>query len=833
MRIVQRREPAKTWSLLGDVRKKPSEYEVVTAKLHYHYRRQPAPFELDPNTPINTWYLRYREGSPFQTDTWEGFRDPHQLTYQVYVRRQAERETYLENLVDEFERRNHDAKLQTDWVRVLDRLYLPARFPMHALQMSALYEAQMAPSSFITNAAYFQAADEQRRIQWLAYRAKSLSLEHDAELASSAYTRRRWEEDAVWQPLRETVEKMLIAYDWGEAFVALNLIVKPVFDEVFIVQLAELARAHEDALLSLMLDDFALDIQRSRDWSVALVQYAVAQRPANAGLLKQWVDQWKPLAYRGMEGVVEVFGEAPLGLDARAVSSKVRAAHHAFLAQCGLNADQQAFVSAQNLDGYALQDQEVTPMATELQKSGIDAIGDMVAWGAHFCLFYETKDDLLDALISYCKSGLENEEYCLWVVTEPLAIEEATAALKQAVPDFDSYLADDRVEIVSANDFFLQGGTFDRERVAEALVAKLAGLSARGYAGVRLTGDTSWVTKKDWIPFCELEDGINQVIGDQRLAVLCTYSLAACGAYEILDAVRTHQFALVRREGNWVVIETAALKQAKAEIKRLNVELEQRVVERTSELMKASEALRETNAELTRVSRLTTMGELTASIAHEVNQPLTAITNNSNACLRLLADRSLDPEVLQRALEEIVADGTRASDVISRIRAFIKKTPAEKNRLDINEAIQEVLALAGHELEKNRIFVECKMTKTLPLVWADRVQLQQVLLNLIMNGIEAMTAVTDRRRVLRVESRTDESGDIVVAVRDSGIGFGSEADRVFTPFFTTKPNGMGMGLPISRSLIEGHGGRLWAEPNVPHGTAFSFTLPIGNGSADD
>jgi len=401
------------------------------------------------------------------------------------------------------------------------------------------------------------------------------------------------------------------------------------------------------------------------------------------------------------------------------------------------------------------------------------------------------------------------------------------------VPDFASYLADDRVEIVSANDFFLQGGTFDRERVAEALVAKLAGLSARGYAGVRLTGDTSWVTKKDWIPFCELEDGINQVIGDQRLAVLCTYSLAACGAYEILDAVRTHQFALVRREGNWVVIETAALKQAKAEIKRLNVELEQRVVERTSELMKASEALRETNAELTRVSRLTTMGELTASIAHEVNQPLTAITNNSNACLRLLADRSLDPEVLQRALEEIVADGTRASDVISRIRTFIKKTPAEKNRLDINEAIQEVLALAGHELEKNRILVECKMTKTLPLVWADRVQLQQVLLNLIMNGIEAMTAVTDRRRVLWVESRTDESGDIVVAVRDSGIGFGSEADRVFTPFFTTKPNGMGMGLPISRSLIEGHGGRLWAEPNVPHGTAFSFTLPIGNGSADD
>jgi toluene monooxygenase system protein E len=270
--IVRQREPAKTWSLLSDVRKKPTEYEVVTAKLHFHYGRQPSPFELDPNTPINAWYLEYREGSPLQTDDWEGFRDPHLLTYRVYVQRQAEREAYLDNLVDEFERHNHDASLQVDWVQVLDRLYLPARFPIHTLRMTALYMAQMAPSSFMTNAAYFQAADELRRIQWTAYRAKSLSLDHYAELASSEHTRQRWEEDAAWQPLREAVEKMLITYDWGEAFVALNLAVKPVFDEVFNVQLAELARANEDDLLALMLDDFALDSQRSHDWSEALVK---------------------------------------------------------------------------------------------------------------------------------------------------------------------------------------------------------------------------------------------------------------------------------------------------------------------------------------------------------------------------------------------------------------------------------------------------------------------------------------------------------------------------------------------------------------------------------
>jgi toluene monooxygenase system protein E len=320
------------------VRKKPSEYEVVTARLHFHYRRQPAPFELDPNTPINAWYLKYREGSPLQADDWEGFRDPHQLTYRLYVQRQADREGYLDNLVDEFERRNHDASLQGRWVQVLDRLYLPARFLMHTLQMTALYMAQMAPSSFMTNAAYFQAADELRRIQWTAYRAKSLALNHDAALASSAHTRQRWEEDGAWQPCREAVEKMLIAYDWGEAFVALNVAVKPVVDVVFNMQLAELARAHDDDLLALMLDDFALDSQRSRDWSAALVKYAVAQRPANQGLLEQWVEKWKPLAYRGMAGVVELFGQAPRPLAPQTVSAQARAAHHAFLARCGLEA---------------------------------------------------------------------------------------------------------------------------------------------------------------------------------------------------------------------------------------------------------------------------------------------------------------------------------------------------------------------------------------------------------------------------------------------------------------------------------------------------------------
>ena len=250
------------------------------------------------------------------------------------------------------------------------------------------------------------------------------------------------------------------------------------------------------------------------------------------------------------------------------------------------------------------------------------------------------------------------------------------------------------------------------------------------------------------------------------------------------------------------------------------------------ERLRASERnLQTAQSELARVSRLTTMGELAASIAHEVNQPLTAVINNGSACLRLLSKRNLEPDVLRRALDGIIADSTRASAVLARIRAFIRKEPAEKYELDVNDVIHEVLALAAHQVAENQVAVDRRLTTDLPLVLADRVQIQQVLLNLIVNGIEAMNAVTNRPRLLWVQSALDSSGDVLVAVGDSGSGFGSEVDRVFMPFFTTKTNGMGMGLSISRTILEGHGGRLWAAPNSPHGAVLSFTIPAAGRSS--
>ena len=254
------------------------------------------------------------------------------------------------------------------------------------------------------------------------------------------------------------------------------------------------------------------------------------------------------------------------------------------------------------------------------------------------------------------------------------------------------------------------------------------------------------------------------------------------------------------------------------------------VVQDITERRQSEEALDKSRSELAQVSKLTNMGELAASIAHEVNQPLTAVTSNASACRRLLANHSLEPEVLRRALDEIIEDGTRASAVISRIRAFLKKKPAEMSEVNMNEVIHETVTLAGRELFENRIRIEYQLTQPLPSVKADRIQMQQVLLNLIINSIEAMTAVAERPHVLWIRSGVEESGDVLVEVRDSGVGLGLEPSNVFTPFYTTKANGMGMGLSISRSLVEGHGGRLSAAPNSPRGSVFSLTLPVAAGN---
>ncbi len=638
-------------------------------------------------------------------------------------------------------------------------------------------------------------------------------------------------------------------------------------------------------------------------------------------------------------------------------------------------------------------------MATALRKSGIGVVGD-ITWGTHFCHFYETKDDLLDTLVSYFKAGLESDEFCVWVVSEPLTEHEAWSALRQAVPGLEQYRADRSIEMFLAREWYVQGGRFDLGRVTAAWNDKLAGALARGYPGMRVSGNTAWLEKKDWRDFCEYEEQLNKSIIDQPLAVLCTYPLAACGASELLDVVRTHQFAIARRQGSWDVVETPQLKQAKTEIARLSAELEQRVAERTEELQalkdelaadlrdmtrlhelstrllgstdlpsllddvlgatmalqhadfgniqlynaatsaleiharrgvsreflehfsqvrdtesacgrameqgrrvviedvqldpefgphrdaadaagvravqstplfsragetlgmisthfrqphrpserelrltdlyarqaseliehdRAQGALRTAQAELAHVMRVATVGEMAASLAHEINQPLAAVVTNGNACLRWLGRAQPDLAEAASAVQRIIRDANRASEVVTHTRALLRKPAGDKTPLDVTEVVHETLVVAHAEVVRHRIFVRESLALDLPPILGDRVQLQQVVINLVVNAIEAMASISDDGRTLDVRTaRHDSDGRpaVLVAVRDAGVGAPAEQlPRLFDAFYTTKPSGLGMGLTISRSIIAAHGGRLWATRNAGAGLTFQFSLP--------
>jgi PAS domain S-box-containing protein len=253
---------------------------------------------------------------------------------------------------------------------------------------------------------------------------------------------------------------------------------------------------------------------------------------------------------------------------------------------------------------------------------------------------------------------------------------------------------------------------------------------------------------------------------------------------------------------------------------------------RAQERLQASERdLWRAQAELAHVNRVTTMGQLAASISHEVMQPIAAGITNARAALRCMGSQPPALEEVRRALGRIVNEGNRATDVIDRIRSLVKKAPPRKDDLKINEAILEVIALIRGEVEKHGVSVQTQLTEGLPLIQADRVQLQQVIINLIINAIEAMSGAGQGSRALLISTKQEAPGGVLVSVQDSGPGLDVPGlDRVFEAFYTTKPAGMGMGLSICRSIIEVHGGRIWASRNVGPGATFRFTLPVASGS---
>lgn len=710
---------------------------------------------------------------------------------------------------------------------------------------------------------------------------------------------------------------------------------------------------------------------------------------------------------------------------------------------------------------------------TNLRNTGIKIVGYM-PWGTHLCQFYQTKKDLLEILLPYFKAGLKNNEFCMWVTSEPLCAKEAKNALKKEVRNIDKLIKKGQIEILDYSQWYIKGGRFNADRVLAGWVEKEHQALKKGFSGLRLTGNTFWLEKKDWRNFTEYEAKVNNAIGGHRMLAICTYSLDKCTASQVIDVVNNHQFALIKREGKWVSVESSSYRMAadnlrevshkyellieniplhiaaidrggkfiiwnkysegsfgykkkealgKLEPKDLHVsfadakkviraakeksifdgdiklkrkngslvdihlvvipykdergnilnyygfgeditarkraekilqkshhELEELIQERTRELKRTNEALKitmdnlnraqavahvgswyldivnnalvwadetyrifgldigspldyekfleiihpedreyvnkswqaalrkeaydiehriigdgkikwvrenaqvefdkrgkairgigtvqditehkqqEENArklqeELMHVSRVATMGELTAALAHELNQPLMAIMSNAQAAQRFLAKKEPDINEIGEILTDIIKDDKRASEVIGRLRALLRKSELEFKILNINDVIREVITLVHSDIVIRNISLNSELNGTIPLTSGDRIQLQQVILNLILNSFEAMKGADSKMLCIRATQENDKF--ITVSIEDSGIGIDEKnMDFIFKPFFTTKKEGMGMGLSINKAIVEAHGGSLWAKNNPDKGAAFCFTLPI-------
>jgi toluene monooxygenase system protein E len=293
----------RTYWHLEALGRRPTDYEIATSRLLYYVGRG---FEV--TLPAGAWYQKHQVESPLRAADWEAFADPRETTYRKYVELQKKKELFVDGLFQSMEDTGYDRTLSAAWLTTLSRLAGPLRYAVHGLQMAACYVGQMAPSGRIVVAALFQAADEMRRVQRLAYRTRALQA---TSTDFGADARERWQSDPLWQPLREVVEQLLVTYDWGEAFAALNLAVKPAFDDVFMVRLGTLAQSRGDDLLARVLLSLNEDCEWHRAWTRALVETAIASEPTNRAVLDRWTEVWSPRVRTALEPFRALFADLP------------------------------------------------------------------------------------------------------------------------------------------------------------------------------------------------------------------------------------------------------------------------------------------------------------------------------------------------------------------------------------------------------------------------------------------------------------------------------------------------------------------------------------------
>ena len=286
--------PLKTWSHLANRRRRPTEYETVSTNLLWSTSNPDAPWTMGAGIAMSKWYKKYRNNSPLKAADWDGFRDPDQLIYRNYTLIQDGQEAFVDGLIEDYSRNEHDVSMPDGWTELLSGLYTPARYLMHAVQMSSNYLVALSPASAISNCFMFQAGDHLRWLSRVSYRTAELRIAKPHQGFVEA-ERHHWEQSPEWQGYRELAEKVLVAWDWAEQFVALNLVLKPAIDSGFIGALGQAARRSEDTLTGLLLDAQLIDSERCRRFTTALVKFALESEAQNAVVIQSWIDKWNPL----------------------------------------------------------------------------------------------------------------------------------------------------------------------------------------------------------------------------------------------------------------------------------------------------------------------------------------------------------------------------------------------------------------------------------------------------------------------------------------------------------------------------------------------------------
>ncbi|MBN9683120.1 MULTISPECIES: MEDS domain-containing protein [unclassified Corallococcus] len=451
-------------------------------------------------------------------------------------------------------------------------------------------------------------------------------------------------------------------------------------------------------------------------------------------------------------------------------------------------------------------------MNLPLRPSGIPAVGDL-PWGSHFCQFYGDRDDLVDSLVPYFKAGLENNEHCLWVTSEPFGASDARTMLRDAVPDLEQRMARGQIEIIDHRDWYMQAGSKSADEVLQGWVDRHGRALSQGYAGLRLTGNTYWLERQDWSGFVDYEARVTDTFKSHNIIGMCSYCLDRCVPMDVLDVVRNHQFALIRQAGEWGLIESASMKSAKAELHKLNAELEQRVRERTAELQLALQ-MRE---------------EFLSVASHELKTPITSLQLYMENLLRANQRGSLTPDKATPKLLKAQEQCRRLENLInkmldvSRASASEEPLPIEPEEVDLAEVARSVGEVFVEGLQ--RAGCELRLRADHPAVghW-DRMRLEQVVTNLLSNAIKYAPGAP-------VELAVHASGDrATLVVRDGGSGIPEEAQqRVFERFVQLSPKshagGFGLGLWIVRSIVDSHGGSIHLASRPGEGTTFTVELP--------